>query len=282
MINITLAQPGDSWKSYVTWSFSVKYDSNCEATLNATAKLEKHWHIFSITHDPNKADFIGVPTTLTFFKNANYELIGGVKESKKPIEFKDEYGVQIYFDGEVTFSQRIKIKTDAAFDVKMEYEFQICDENGCLFPPAPDHTFKIKSNTDCGNVKSDDTATGTNVTESKVEEPESTESDTTHADGTSEAENEIGEYIPIDNSKEDSEKDVSLWIIFFAGFGAGLGAGLEDPLSGIIGPILAIIPPHLNIASCLGRYYLFCSLCYIPQTFCLGQQLGQHFFQSNL
>lgn len=224
LVSIAIAQPGDSWKSYVTWSFSVKYDSNCEATLNATAKLAKHWHIFSITHDPNKADFIGVPTTLTFSKNSNYELIGGVKESKKPIEFKDEYGVQIYFDGEVTFSQRIKIKTDAAFDINMEYEFQICDENGCLFPPAPDHTYKIKSNTDCGNVKSDDAAASTNVTESKVQEPESPESDSTSSHESSDEKNEEGEYIPIDNSKEDSEKDVSLWIIFFAGFGAGLAA----------------------------------------------------------
>jgi thiol:disulfide interchange protein DsbD len=224
LVSITIAQPGDSWKSYVTWSFSVKYDSNCEATLSATAKLAKHWHIFSITHDPNKADFIGVPTTLTFSKNSNYELIGGVKESKKPIEFKDEYGVQIYFDGEVTFSQRIKIKTDAEFDINMEYEFQICDENGCLFPPAPDHTYKIKSNTDCGNVKSDDAAASTNVTESKVQEPESPESDSTSTHESSDEKNEVGEYIPIDNSKEDSEKDVSLWIIFFAGFGAGLAA----------------------------------------------------------
>jgi len=215
------AQPGDSWKNYVTWSFSVKYESNCEATLSATAKLAKHWHIFSITHDPNKADFIGVPTTFTFAENKHYNLIGGVKESKKPIKFKDEYGVQIYFDGEVTFSQRIKIKTDGAFDVNMEYEFQICDENGCLFPPAPEHTFKIKANSECGN-KEVETSDNNQVEPNNGDETSSVDkSNTVEAVKTEEV---VSDYIPIDNSKEDSDKDVSLWIIFFAGFGAGLAA----------------------------------------------------------
>ncbi len=217
------AQPGDSWKNYVTWSFSVKYESNCEATLTATAKLAKHWHIFSITHDPNKADFIGVPTTLTFSESKNYSLIGGVKESKKPIEFKDEFGVQIYFDGEVTFSQRIKIKSDGAFDIKMEYEFQICDENGCLFPPAPDHTYKIKANADCG-VKAATTPGDNEVVPDNGNEEANTNETETDSVKTVKSNEEASTYVPIDNSNNDDEKDVSLWIIFFAGFGAGLAA----------------------------------------------------------
>ena len=30
------------------------------------------------------------------------------------------------------------------FDVAFEYEFQVCDENGCLFPPAQEATVKVK------------------------------------------------------------------------------------------------------------------------------------------
>ena len=215
------AQPGDNWKNYITWTFNVSYENNCEAVLHAKAKLVKGWHVFSITHDPMKADFIGAPTTFTFSESKNYNLIGGVKESKKPIVFKDEFGEQVYFDGEVTFSQRIKIKTDGAFDIKMEYEFQICDDNGCLFPPAPDYTFKIKANTECINKTSE--ASDNN------EIIPNNENEATHIiNETDTVEHivaeDVSEYIPIDNSKEDSDKDVSLWIIFFAGFGAGLAA----------------------------------------------------------
>lgn len=231
---MAFGQPGDSWKNYVTWSFSVDYHDNCEATLNATAKLAEHWHIFSITHDPDKADFIGMPTTLTFSKNASYDLVGKVKESKKPIVFKDDFGEQIYHEKQVTFSQRIKLKTDGEFDVKMEYEFQICDENGCLFPPAPDHTFKIRANTNCGAVKPAGTKEQTGDNSSQTEE-NSTSDKTASSDESvvtapsdsvaKTAKKESKAFVPIDNSKDaSSEKEVNLWLIFLGGFGAGLAA----------------------------------------------------------
>jgi hypothetical protein len=152
----SLAQPGSNWGDFLKWNFSVKYEGNCEATLSATAKLATHWHIFSLFHDPNKADFIGVPTTLTFKKNKNFELIGKVTESKKPKVFKDEYGEQLYHEKEVTFSQKIRIKSKVDFTIDLEYEFQICDENGCLFPPAQDYTFQVKGDGSC--EKSGETA----------------------------------------------------------------------------------------------------------------------------
>jgi thiol:disulfide interchange protein len=218
------AQPGDGWKNYIKWSFSVVYGDNCEATLNATAKLAEHWHVFSVTHDPEKADFIGVPTALRFKSNSNYQLIGGVKESKKPTVFKDEYGEQIYFSGEVTFSQKIKLKTDASFKIDMEYEFQICDENGCLFPPAPDYTYVIKANSACGASVVVEQVEKENTNKVMVEESiESNENSTNNGDTTADKIIEEKELISFDTS-EPTKKEVNLWLIFFAGFGAGLAA----------------------------------------------------------
>src|SRR5690606_16645609 len=37
--------------------------------------------------------------------------------------------------------QKIEVLTDEKFDIEFEYSFQICDENGCLFPP--DQTGKV-------------------------------------------------------------------------------------------------------------------------------------------
>lgn len=211
----SFAQPGSNWSSYLKWEFAVTYQGNCEATLTAKAKLVTHWHIFSLHHDPNKADFIGVPTLFTFKKNKNYEVIGKVTESKKPKVFKDEYGEQLYHEKEVTFSQKIRIKSAEEFTIDMEYEFQICDENGCLFPPAQDYVYQIKGEANC--------AKGGEVIEvvEAVSNPTTPEKDTTELSSKAEA---ATTDTPDDSEEEESKKEINLWLIFFAGFGAGLAA----------------------------------------------------------
>jgi thiol:disulfide interchange protein len=211
----SLAQPGSNWGDFLKWNFSVKYEGNCEATLSATAKLATHWHIFSLFHDPDKADFIGVPTVLTFKKNKNLELIGKVTESKKPKVFKDEYGEQLYHEKEVTFSQKIRIKSKVDFTIDLEYEFQICDENGCLFPPAQDYTFQVKGDGSC--EKSGETA-------EVIETPVTPDIPEHVTDNEPEEKESKIENVVTEGEQKGPKKEVSLWLIFFAGFGAGLAA----------------------------------------------------------
>lgn len=126
----------DSWAEKVKWSFKiVKIDEN-HADIVATAKLIEHWHVYSVNHDPAKADFTGMPTSFKFKSNENYRLIGKVKEPVAPIKHEDVLGLSLIFEGTVVFKQRIEILTDKAFDIEIDYDFQVCDEKGCLFPPT--------------------------------------------------------------------------------------------------------------------------------------------------
>lgn len=140
---LTFAQQ-DSWTEKVSWSFKVvKVDEN-HADIVATAKLIEHWHVYSMNHDPAKADFTGMPTSFTFKENDNYRLVGKAKDGKKAHVYTDVLGESLIFEDVAVFKQRIEVLTDKTFDVSFDYDFQVCDENGCLFPPTQSATVKVK------------------------------------------------------------------------------------------------------------------------------------------
>ena len=138
------AQPADGWQEKISWSFKVVKVDESHADVIATAKLIEHWHVYSTNHDPAAADFTGMPTAFNFKANDNYRLVGKTKDGKKPKVHKDVLGTSLFFEDVAIFKQRIEILTDKAFDIDFEYEFQVCDENGCLFPPAQGATLKVK------------------------------------------------------------------------------------------------------------------------------------------
>ena len=126
----------DSWSNKVTWSFSVERIDDSHAYIVCKAKLLYGWHIFSVNHDPNKADLTGYPTTFKFITNpAKYKLIGKLQDASKPHKHVDDLGESLYFEKVGVFKQKVEILEKGDIDVKFEYSFQVCDENGCLFPP---------------------------------------------------------------------------------------------------------------------------------------------------
>lgn len=185
--------------------------SDCEATIEIKATLVKDWHIFSINHDPEKADFIGVPTVFSLTKSTNYQAIGKTFESKKAKELKDDLGIQLYHEGTVVFSRKIKAITNESFEVIGDIEFQICDENGCLFPPAQEFKFKITPKGDC--------ALADNTLEIDPIEANS--------DGIDLAQNNTEDAslkeVVFEKGEWDTEKK-TLWTIFILGFLGGLVA----------------------------------------------------------
>lgn len=139
-----MANAQDGWDKKVSWSFKVvKIDEN-HADIVATAKLIEHWHVYSVNHDPAQADFTGMPTSFKFKTNDNYRLIGKTKDGKAPIKHEDILGLSLFFEDVATFKQRIEILTDKPFEVSVDYEFQVCDENGCLFPPKQSAKVKLQ------------------------------------------------------------------------------------------------------------------------------------------
>ncbi|MEC7646582.1 MAG: cytochrome c biogenesis protein CcdA [Bacteroidota bacterium] len=127
----------------VQWSFSKIYISEDEVELRFTADIEDHWHLYS-QHLPAGVD--AYPTEFIFVDTENYERIDQVIEPE-PIEEPDpmfDNLVLPYFEEEVTFTQRIKITSDSAFNLKGEISFMCCDESQCVFPPVTSFSFGVE------------------------------------------------------------------------------------------------------------------------------------------
>jgi len=139
----SFAQPEGDWTDNVSWSFSVEKINNFEAYIVGKAKLKEHWHIFSVNHDPERADYTGYPTSFKFAPNKNYKLVGTLLDGKRPKVFKDELGTQIFFENLGVFKQKIEVLSKGSFTIDFSYAFQICDENGCQFPPEQEYTISI-------------------------------------------------------------------------------------------------------------------------------------------
>lgn len=132
-----------SWRDKLTWTFKVQKIDNSHAYIVGAAKLIEGWHIFSVKHDPMKADLTGYPTQFKFKSSDNYKLIGKLQDGKKPKEHTDDLGLSLYFEGTTTFIQKIEVLTDKIFNIEFGAIFQICDENGCIFPPEEEKSLRV-------------------------------------------------------------------------------------------------------------------------------------------
>jgi thiol:disulfide interchange protein len=135
----------------IKWSFEAKKISDTEYDLVATAKIDRGWYTYS--------QFIGndgpVPTSLTFEKNAQYQLVGKAEEvsDHKKSGFDKIFDMNITkFSDEVKFIQRVK--TTGATEIKGKVNFQTCDDEKCLPPNDADFSYKIgaiSNNSGSGN-----------------------------------------------------------------------------------------------------------------------------------
>ena len=115
----------------VKWSFSTEAITDKEAYVVITADIEKGWHIYSQFID----DGGPIPTTFTFNKNADYNLIGKAIEIPKAIPVLDKtFGLMIAsHENKVDFKQKIAIKKPEV-KVTGSLEFMVCNDERCLPP----------------------------------------------------------------------------------------------------------------------------------------------------
>jgi hypothetical protein len=83
---------------------------------------------------------------IEFKKGADFELVGKTKESKPINEMDKVFEVMVnYFDNEATFTQRIKTLKEGKITISGTYEYQICTDVMCEFPPAEKFSLVIDS-----------------------------------------------------------------------------------------------------------------------------------------
>jgi thiol:disulfide interchange protein len=206
-------------ESPVHFKYSTKKISDCEYDLQFIASIDDTWHVYSlkpVKDGPN-------PTSFTFTPNSDYELVGKPTESKPVKEFDKVFEVNVeYFSKTATFTQRIKLKSDKKVTIKGKYEYQVCTEEKCIFPPADEFEFELKGTTACLNSVKTTTVNATSAStlssvESVAEVVAQPVIDTATLVQTTKEEPVISQGIP----KETQEVPKSWYAIFIAGFIGG-------------------------------------------------------------
>lgn len=216
---LAFSQP---WKESLKLSFSTEKINDESAYLVIDVSITKDWHIFSKNHDPNKSDFIGMPTTMVLSKSKDYIAIGKFTESPKAKVHNDEFGVSLIFLNKATFKQKIELKSSTAKGTVL-FEGQVChDEKGCI-PFDKEFTFDLS-----GYLKEAKTPVTTTVKDKEIV----TEDNTVTQIDTEAVESEVNTSAPeidkeltttaTDYETSDTGKKSSGWIIFLLGFGSGM------------------------------------------------------------
>jgi len=121
----------------VKWSYAAKKTSATEAVVFLKATIQDGWHIYSL----NVKDGGPIKTSFTFAHSPEYTLIGKPTEPKPVTKYESTFKMNVsYFEKEVVFQQKIKLKPNASV-VKGKLEYMTCNDHKCL--PPDDIDFSI-------------------------------------------------------------------------------------------------------------------------------------------
>lgn len=190
----------------VKWKYDVNRISDTEAELLLKATIQKDWHLYAIQHDGME-----LPLEIKFTPSANYETIGKTIEPKPKVSYDSMFQMYSkYFTTQVTFKQKIKIKTpDKAFKVKGNLSGQACIDGRCT---------QVQDNF----VFSVPAANGEETAEAGAEDEGAAE----QADGADTAEKTVAPTPVVTQQPEPTNEaepeEESLWIFFLTSIGGGL------------------------------------------------------------
>jgi thiol:disulfide interchange protein len=148
----------------IKWNFSVSYECDI-ATLTMDVEQKDGWHIYA---QKQPAGAVSLPTSFSFAKNKNYQLVGKATESATEEHNNDGFPERYFSGKKATFKQQIKIKSEEDFKIKFSYSFMAC-KTAC-FPPEEREMeitikgFKPDPNKPCDGVVVVDSLTTTDPT----------------------------------------------------------------------------------------------------------------------
>lgn len=126
---------------HTLWNVKAVKVNASEYDLIFTVKIDPGYHIYSSV----PVNGVGPRATeIRFNVNENYQLIGKLKESKPKSEMDEAFELMVsYFEKTAVFTQRIKILKPGKHTIEGKYEYEICKEGGCEFPPAKKFSVEI-------------------------------------------------------------------------------------------------------------------------------------------
>jgi len=124
----------------VEWTYQVEKGENQTATLVFKADIEPNWHLYSQNFEAGGP----IRTNFHFDETSHYQLVGETLEHPEPDEEYDEtFGMDVkWFSDQATFRQEIKLQTQKAFKISGSIEYQVCQEDKCVYF-NPSFTFDI-------------------------------------------------------------------------------------------------------------------------------------------
>ena len=115
-----------------TWTLTSKKTANNIYEIHCTVDVNAPWHTYSQFTPPGGP----VDTKFVFPKNPLFTLDGDTKEDGNMITKHEKvFGVDVkYFDGQVDFIQKIKLKSTAKTNFTGSVTFMVCNDEQCLPP----------------------------------------------------------------------------------------------------------------------------------------------------
>lgn len=202
LMAVTIASTLFAQQSPAKWSFTTKQVNDSVTDLILNCKLPSGWHIYS-----QKTKGTEMPIEFKFKKSNAYQRVGGVKEPRY-LALYDKYAKDTtrYFQGNVTFHQKVKVKTDKDFKVNGVVTFQLCEKGSCIPPEDVKYSFSVKGNPNAKGVE-------------KIVEQEETETATTTATAVSQTKSTTTQQ---PTEQEEDFKHRSFIAVFFISLVAGL------------------------------------------------------------
>ena len=193
-------------ESPVKWMYDLNRISDTEAELLLKATIQKNWHLYAIQHDGME-----MPLEIKFTPSVNYETVGKTTEPKPTVSFDSLFQMYSkYFTSQVTFKQKIKIKTpDKAFKIKGSLSGQACIDGRCT-QVHDDFEFSVPAANSSDATA--EAAAGDGSDEEVAEPAEVAEEPAVNTAITEQAK----------DPEKTGQKDESLWIFFLTSIGGGL------------------------------------------------------------
>lgn len=123
----------------VKWTYSAKKIADKTYEVHITALVDDKWHIYS-----QEAGDGPVSTSFIFTKNPLLTMQGKVTEvGKLEKSFDKNFNSELkYYEKQVDFVQKVKVRSAASTAVKGTLTFMVCNDRQCL--PPKDIPFSIK------------------------------------------------------------------------------------------------------------------------------------------
>ncbi len=123
-----------------TWTFDSKQNGN-EVDLIFKATVEEGWHVY----DLNLPEGGPIATTITYNDSTLFDFVGKIQKSKEPItEFDRNFNLNVsYYGKEVTFTQTIRLLSEAPVTISGNVLFMSCNDENCTPPDEAEFNFKF-------------------------------------------------------------------------------------------------------------------------------------------